>query len=96
MITWEQTFELYELNSERFVHEESGYASSEVVNFFDLSFVIRAQKLSLSERSEPRTGYSIQLKYQSQLFSREQVSRLLADYQALLEDVIANPDSLQV
>jgi len=96
MITWEQTFELYELNSERYVHEESGYASSEVVNFFDLSFVIRAQKLSLSERSEPRTGYSIQLKYQSQLFSREQVSRLLADYQALLEDVIANPDSLQV
>jgi len=95
MITWEQSFELYELKSERHVHEESGYASSLVVNLFDLSFVIRANKVSLANNFEQKTRYVIQLKYQSQLFKKETISQFLTDYQALLEEVVASPDLLQ-
>jgi hypothetical protein len=92
MITWEQPFELYELKSERYAHEESGYASSLVVNFFDLSFVIRTKLLSVADESEPKTHYIIQLKYQSQLFKKERMTRFANNYQTLLEEVVANPD----
>ncbi|OBQ05863.1 MAG: hypothetical protein AN482_15665 [Anabaena sp. LE011-02] len=92
MITWEQPFELYEIKSERHAHEESGYASSLVVNFFDLSFVIRTRLLPVADESEPKTHYMIQLKYQSQLFKRERINQFLADYQDLLQEVVANPD----
>jgi non-ribosomal peptide synthetase component F len=92
MITWEQRFELYEIKSERHAHEESGYASSLVVNFFDLSFVIRTRLLPVADESEPKTHYMIQLKYQSQLFKRERINQFLADYQDLLQEVVANPD----
>ena len=96
MITWEQSFELYEIKSERHAHEESGYASSLVVNFFDLSFVIRTKLLSVADESEPKTHYMIQLKYQSQLFKKERVAEFLTDYQTLLEEVVANPDMVIV
>jgi o-succinylbenzoate synthase len=92
MITWEQPFELYELKSERYAHEESGYASSLVVNFFDLSFVIRTKLLSVADESEPKTHYIIQLKYQSQLFKKERMTQFANNYQTLLEEVVANPD----
>ena len=92
MITWEQPFELYELKSERYAHEESGYASSMVVNFFDLSFVIRTKLLPVADESEPKTHYMIQLKYQSQLFKKERINQFLADYQALIQQVVAHPD----
>jgi hypothetical protein len=36
----------------------------------------------------------IQLKYQTELFSREFIRQFLADYQVLLEQVVANPDIL--
>ncbi len=96
MITWEQPFELYEIKSERHAHEQSAYASSLVVNFFDLSFVIRTRLLPVADESEPKTHYMIQLKYQSQLFKKERVAEFLTDYQTLLEDVVANPDMVIV
>ena len=96
MITWEQPFELYEIKSERHAHEQSAYASSLVVNFFDLSFVIRTRLLPVVDESEPKTHYMIQLKYQSQLFKKERVAEFLTDYQTLLEEVVANPDMVIV
>jgi hypothetical protein len=62
-----------------------------VVNFFDLSFVIRTKLLSVDE-SEPKTYYMIQLKYQSKLFKKERINQFLADYQDLLQEVVANSD----
>ncbi len=92
MITWEHPLELYELKSERHAHEQSAYASSMVVNFFDLSFVIRTKLLPVTDESEPKTHYMIQLKYQSQLFKKERINQFLADYQELIQQVVADPD----
>lgn len=94
MISWEHRLELYGLKSERYAHEESAYASSLVVNFFDLSFVIRTRLLPKENESQNQTHYVIQLKYQTELFNREFIRQFLADYQVLLEQVVANPDIL--
>jgi len=93
MITWEHPLELYELKSEPRAHEQYVYTAPVGVNFFDLSFVIRTKLLPMTDESEPKTHYMIQLKYQSQLFKKERINQFLADYQALIQQVVADPDT---